>query len=96
MTSKKTNRARFVLVTTAHRGVFAGYLEKSENDGKILTLTQARCATYWATTRGFLELAEVGPNANSKIGAPAPRIRLHDVTSEADCTAVAIEAWSKA
>ena len=83
-----------VLVTTAHRGVFFGFLES--RDGNSVVLSQARCAIKWSTTGGFLELAHVGPNKNSKIGSPAPRIELFDVTSIADVTPEATEKWLKA
>lgn len=82
---------RHVLVTTLHRGVFAGYLE-SEDD-KTVVLTQARCGIRWNTTGGFLELAEKGPNKESKIGSVSPRLKLHDVTSISDCTEVATKNW---
>jgi len=91
-TKKKSDR--FVLVTTEFRGVFAGYLE--EENGATLTLTQARNAILWGTKRGFLELADTGPTSASRIGAPAPRLKLHKVTSVTDCTPAAIEAWESA
>ena len=45
-------QGRYVLVTTEYRGVFAGHLE-SEKD-RLAILTDARCAIYWATTKGLL------------------------------------------
>lgn len=80
-----------VLVTTAHRGVFFGFLES--RDGNSVVLENARCAIRWNTSGGFLELADVGPNANSKIGSPARRVELFDVTSIADVTPEATEKW---
>lgn len=82
---------KHVLVTTQHRGVFAGRLDSE--DGKTVVLTDARCAIFWATTGGFLELAQKGPNRRSKVGDKAPRIKLHDVTSVTDCSEVATAAW---
>ena len=82
-----------VIVTTEHRGVFFGYLEKGTEEQRTVTLTGARNAIYWATTRGFIELAQVGPNKSSRVGAVAPRIVLHAVTSVTDCTDAAAEAW---
>jgi len=90
MKPKKTT-ARKVLVTTIHRGVFFGAL--TEKNGNAVVLENARCAIYWATTYGFLELAKVGPNSKSKIGATAPRIELFDVTSISDVTPAAANAW---
>jgi hypothetical protein len=92
MASKKQNPTS-VLVTTSHRGVFWGWLEKTSEDGRTLTLAGARNAIYWATTKGFIELAQTGPNKNSKIGAVAPRIVLHDVTSVTECSETATKAW---
>ncbi len=86
---------KFVLVTTKHRGVFAGAL-KSDNSPASVTLTDCRCAIRWATTRGFLELAESGPNSASKIGAVAPEVNLFDITSVSVCTAAAERAWTNA
>ena len=85
---------KYVLVTTKHRGVFAGEMESEE--GTTVVLTHARCAIRWGTTGGFLELAETGPNDKSRIGNVAPRIKLHDVTSIADVSEAAEKAWRDA
>lgn len=94
--AQKKRESKPVVVTTQHRGVFWGTLEATSPDGRTITLTGARNAIYWATTKGFIELAQVGPNAKSKIGAVATRIVLHDVTSLTDCTAEATAAWERA
>lgn len=83
-----------VLVTTKHRGVFFGY--KKSEEGNYIVLTRARCAIKFATTKGFLELASVGPNSKSKIGAVADQISLYDVTSVTNCTEDAEKAWNAA
>ena len=88
------DKSKAVLVTTIYRGVFFGFLES--RDGNSVILTDARCAIRWNTTGGFLELAQVGPNSNSKIGSPAPRIELFDVTSISDVTDEAAEKWQSA
>lgn len=90
--SKNGNRA--VLVTTEHRGVFFGHLESQENNSVVLT--ECRCAIYWNTKGGFLELAEIGPNEGSRIGSTALRVELYDVTSIADVTPEAVEKWKSA
>ena len=82
---------KYVMITTKHRGVFAGELQSK--DGNSVTLTEARCAIRWNTEHGFLELAETGPNEGSKIGAVAPRIELFDVTSITDVTPEAAAKW---
>lgn len=89
-----TEKAKPVLITTKHRGVFYGYLDG--RDGDCVTLTKARCAIYWGTTTGFMELAQTGPTSKSRIGAVADRIELFDVTSIADVTADAEKLWNAA
>lgn len=82
-----------VLVTTAHRGVFAGLIsENADITSKTLSLSQARMAIYFGTTRGVMELAETGPTGKSRIGATADIPVLHDVTGVFDITE---EAWAK-
>ena len=80
------------LVTTAHRGVFVGILNDGdyEMDAKRIALNDVRNVIYWSGSRGFLGIASHGPEDGSRLGAMAPRIQLHDVTSVVDCTA---EAW---
>ena len=82
-----------VMVTTKHRGVFAG-LVPDDQDMNALTmrLENARMAIRWATTRGVAELAKDGPNEGSKIGAPATIEALHDITA---VWAITEEAWGK-
>lgn len=89
----KAKQSKSVLVTTSHRGVFWGTLEAQRDKGRTVVLTGARNAIYWATSKGFVELAQVGPNKSSKVGMVAPRITLHDVTSVTECTDAAAEAW---
>jgi len=84
-----------VLVTTEHRGVFFGYAD--DISGSTITLTKARNCIYWhKSIGGFLGLASVGPNAQCKIGARAPRLTLHGVTSVSAVEPVAVEAWESA
>lgn len=85
---------RTVLVTTKHRGVFCGQLEEVRGDW--CALQNVRCAIKFGTTGGFLELAQTGPTAESKIGSEAPRIEIYDVTSIIDCTEEAAKAWKDA
>jgi hypothetical protein len=96
MATKRAGNPASVLVTTSHRGVFWGHLEKTSPDGRTITLTGARNAIYWATSKGFIELAQLGPNSRSKVGAVATRIVLHDVTSLTECTPAATAAWESA
>lgn len=87
---------KYVLVTTEYRGVFAGEQDTYDEEARRITLKNVRCAIYWATKGGFLELADVGPNESSKIGSVAPRVELHGVTSVVDCTEKAEKAWRSA
>jgi hypothetical protein len=81
-----------ILITTQHRGVFAGLIDDTtDTTNRTLALTEARMAIYWGTTLGVLELAETGPTGKSRISAPAD-VLLHDVTMVADVTP---EAWAK-
>jgi hypothetical protein len=86
-----------VLVTTQHRGVFAG-LVPADHDMSLRSfpLRAAKMAIYWGTTRGVMELAESGPTKDSRIGAPADIAMLHDVTAVFAITAEAWAAWEKA
>jgi hypothetical protein len=82
---------RYVLVTTAHRGVFAGYA--TDTSGSTIKLRAARNCVYWPTgNKGFLGLAADGPKEGAKIG-PAADIELRDITCVAECTEAAREAW---
>lgn len=82
-----------VLVTTQHRGVFAGLVPDDQDmNVRTIALKNARMAIYFGTTKGVLELAHTGPTAKSRISAPADIPALHDITAIADITE---EAWAK-
>jgi hypothetical protein len=94
MTKAKT-KARAVLVTTAHRGVFFGYAENTE--GAIIVLKRARNCIYWPSEqKGFLGLATQGPVAGARIGPAADELELRDITAVAACTEAAVAAWESA
>lgn len=95
-----------ILVTTKHRGVFfAQVTEETLNDHKkrsvenpgdsqaLTDLKACRMAIYWGTTKGVMQLAEEGPNNNSKIGSPSDLEILHDVTAIFNVTDKAAEKW---
>lgn len=85
-----------VIVTTQHRGVFYGRLsDDQDEDSRTLVLTNCRCAIYWAGKKGFLGLASDGPDDGSTIGATAPEVRLHDITSVSLCTEEAAKIWEE-
>lgn len=82
-----------VLVTTSHRGVFAGLIADDQDlTVKQMPLKDARMAIYFGTTRGLLELCETGPTAKSRISAPADIPMVHDVTA---VFTVSDQAWEK-
>lgn len=88
-------KGQAVIVTTAHRGVFFGYLVGEPAKARV-KITRARCAVYWdAGLRGFLGLAEEGPGERCRIGKPAPAITLYDVTAVVECSPAAAERWER-
>lgn len=84
-----------VLVTTEHRGVFFGYAEDPDalmKDG-FGKLGRARNVLYWPMeNHGFLGLASDGPKEGARVGPPSD-LRLRNITSVADVSAAAVEAW---
>lgn len=91
---KAISRARPVVVTTAHRGVFFGYAD--DTDGKQIELTGSRLCLYWSSdVRGFMGLAANGPTKGCTIGPPAD-ITLRNITAVLEVTADAEKAWKDA
>ena len=91
--SKATKTLTPVLVTTAHRGVFAGLIPTTQDRAaKAMPLQAAKMAIYWGTSKGVMELAYTGPTSTSKISSPADIPMLHDITALFDITP---EAWTK-
>ncbi|PTX46525.1 hypothetical protein IQ03_03636 [Gemmobacter caeni] len=86
-------KLRPILVTTKHRGVFAGLVpEEQDLAASTMALKEARMAIYWGTTKGLMQLCATGPTGSSKISAPADIPVLHDITAVFDITP---EAWTK-
>jgi len=82
-----------VLVTTKHRGVFAGFIDDDQDiNAASMPLKSARMAIRFGTTKGLMQLCETGPTASSKISAPADIPALHDITA---VFAITDEAWEK-
>lgn len=85
---------RYVLVTTEHRGVFAGFA--TDTGGDTIKLREARNCVYWsASVKGFLGLASTGPNNDCKIG-PAADLELRKITAVAEVTPEAQAKWQNA
>lgn len=82
------------MVTTAHRGVFFGFLTAAR-DSKTVELTDAQMCVYWSEdVQGILGLASHGPSRSCKVTRPVPgRSTLQDVTSVIDATAEAVKLW---
>lgn len=87
-------KERYVMVTTEHRGVFAGFAKNT--DGDVIKLRAARNCIYWsASVKGFMGLASSGPDSSCKIG-PAADIELRKITAVAEVTAEAQAKWEGA
>ena len=83
-----------VLVTTQHRGVFAGLVPDDQDmTARTLALKSARMAIYWGTANGVMQLARTGPTSKSRISADADIPALHDVTAIFDITEGAWGKW---
>ncbi len=84
---------QFVIVTTEHRGVFAGYLE-SDRDAPTVALSSAQMCVYWPqSVQGVVGLAVTGPLKGSRVTPAAPKMTLSGVTSVMDATPEAVSAW---
>lgn len=90
-----TKNAEFhAVITTQHRGVFAGYI--TYPNSKTLTVRGMRNCLYWPrNVGGFEGLAVTGPNSGTKIG-PAADATVHDVTCVLRSTPEAEKAWVNA
>src|SRR5690606_25840637 len=81
-----------VMVTTQHRGVFAGLL--ADDQGDVVTITDARMCVRWTQAeRGIVGLAQQGPGAGCRVSPAAPRLTLRDVTAVFDLTPAAWDRW---
>jgi len=89
------NAGQPVVVTTAHRGVFFGFLAPGDDRGdKTLELAEAQMCVYWSSdVQGVLGLAAAGPSPRCKVTRPVPRITLQDVTAVIDVTGEAVKLW---
>lgn len=94
---KNNNESKiYVVVTTLHRGVFFGKLDKYNEEKKWIKLEDARMAVYWSSDiRGVLGLASCGPSKNCKISFAVPKLTLTDVTAVIMASKEAVDAWEK-
>lgn len=94
---ENTNSMKPVLVTTKHRGVFAGLISEDQDlTAKQMPLNNARMAIRFGTTKGVMQLAETGPTDKSLISAPADIPMLHDITGIFAITDSAWKSWQTA
>lgn len=85
-----------VLVTTQHRGVFAGLVEDGQDiTAKSMPLKSAKMAIRWGTDKGVMQLCETGPTNNSLISAAADIPVLHDITAVFGISPEAWKVWEK-
>lgn len=85
-----------VLITTKHRGVFAGQIEDDQDiNKKTMPLKEARMAIRWGTKRGVMQLANTGPTDDSLISEKADIPSLRDITAVFSITDKAWEKWLK-
>lgn len=92
----ETNGQKPVLVTTAHRGVFFGYLVGEPSKAHVV-ISKCRNVTYWdAATKSFLGLAATGPTKQCRISAAAGAdSTLYDITGVFVCTPEAVEKFEQ-
>lgn len=90
------NKPIHLLVTTVHKGVFAGWGKPKLGLGDTITLTQTKMCIYWsAGCKGVLGLAVVGPIPGCKISPAVESIILTGVTSVSELSQAASIQWTK-
>lgn len=83
-----------VVVTTAHKGVFFGYINPDHKLNPNIELTKVRMCVSWSgDLKGMPGLAAIGPTEGCRIGLEVPSVALRDVTAVFDCTEKAVAAW---
>lgn len=95
--SDKGKVRRAVLVTTAHKGVFFGYLASKVTKERI-TITRGRNVVYFDTnTKGFMGLVENGPTDGCRIGpAVIGKSTLFDITGVFEVSTAAVPKFEAA
>jgi len=96
--SKPTTKQKLrpVVVTTASKGIFIG-LTDAPIGAETIILQQGRNVFYYtAETKGFVGIAARGLFNGSKVGPPADRLELRNITSIVDATAEAAKTWESA
>jgi hypothetical protein len=96
-TNEKGEPRKAVLVTTAHKGVFFGYLASEVSKAQI-TITRGRNVIYFdAATKGFMGLVENGPTNGCRIGpAVTGQSILFDITGVFEVSEAAVSKFEDA
>ena len=84
-----------VVVTTAHRGVFFGFLDPAaDGAAKVVRLADAQMCVYWSSdVQGVTGLASHGPSKLCKVTRPVPELTVQDVTAVMGATDEAVKLW---
>ena len=98
VTKKKNGKNEIaVLVTTEHRGVFFGYVDRSKVDDSALDIRGARLCVRWTQDmQGFMGLASMGPSSGCRIGPVADIPSLRSITGVFAVTPEAEKKWKAA
>jgi hypothetical protein len=84
---------RAVLVSTAHRGIFFGYTDCTEDSPEHIVLKRARMVVYHSEdSHGFIGVAAIGPGKGARISPAVARAGLRHVTSVLEMTPEAVAA----
>lgn len=87
---------KFVLLTTEHRGVFFGRLDRYDESARVAELSNARMVVHWpAECHGVLGLASDGPRKGCRISPAVPELRLTGVTAVGLVAESALPAWER-
>jgi len=85
-----------VVICTAHRGVFFGYIDEADHEKRTMKVYRCRnCLSWNSDNKGFMGLASCGPIGEARIGPAVLRITLQDVTAVMFCTEPAAAEWEK-
>lgn len=87
---------KYVVIATDEkkRGVFFGKLKHLDREKQVAVIEEAQMAVYWSTeTKGFNNLAVIGPQEGSRITSGAPEMELYGVSCVMMASYEAIKAW---
>ena len=88
----KNTDERAVLITTSNRGTFYGYSKHTIKNKDAFKLRAAQCVIYWATTKGYPQLATEGPQSGTTLSTVAD-MEVNGVTVVLEVTESAQKEW---